>query len=174
MSRRRHLTLYPISHRHSRAHNSLQAPTEKAYRLAYLHWLHPLRYALHRIAPKIRTSRKMGLAQAHTIMELPALLCINLHQNALREWMGIEPTKRHVSNASTALKAADESSQLVEPQALTKSSESDFTKNDTIDPGSGVNLDEQLADILRLLEILSDTERAKVLGFVQGLVTRTD
>ena len=45
--------------------------------------------------------------------------------------MGIEPTRRRASDASTALKTVERSAQPAHPQALSAGTATDYTRNDT-------------------------------------------
>ena len=81
--------------------------------------------------------------------------------------LGLEP-KTYGLKGRCSIDVSDEAASTYEPSKTGEHQEQHQ------DLASGVILDEQLAEILRLVEALSDTERAKVLGFVQGLVSRTD
>ncbi len=101
-----------------------------AYRKTHRDRLHPRRHSLHRVAPYLRSDGELAVAQALTSQALTITQCIILHRFAAREWMGIEPTKRRASDASTALKAAGPTRRPDTPSGRCV---------DCITPGSGIN-----------------------------------
>ena len=84
-----------------------------------------------------------------------------------REWMGIEPTRRRASDASTALKAAGDSAQLLIPKALTDSRDSvwwaDWWKNA---PDA-----HELGDVILSWPTLPAAVRAGVVAMVRAAAT---
>ncbi len=82
--------------------------------------------------------------------------------------MGIEPTSRRVSDDSTPLKAAGQSAQPVQSQALSESAEADYTKNDTKD-SEITPRDAELEAVIEVWSELPEAVRAGILAMVKAV-----